>query len=213
MTAPGPQGAALPGAPLQGAAVLALHWQVNVIKPEGFFGGMLAEPVARSGVIDRAAEFHAAAREAGAHLVFTRFTVPEKGSSLVRNTAFMRSVGDAQESFRPDAPGAEIIPEMIGLTQDAHVADNQKLSGLAGNDVVRWLLDRSLSTVFITGVATNLTVEQTARHGTDLGLTVYVVSDCVTAADQTTHEASLANLELTTAGCVTADQALVKIKS
>ncbi|HEX4257054.1 MAG TPA: cysteine hydrolase [Streptosporangiaceae bacterium] len=212
MTAPGLQGAALPSAALQGAAVLALHWQVNVIKPDGFFGGMLAEPVARSGVIDRAVEFHDAARNAGAQLVFTRFTVPEKGSSLVRNTAFMRSVGDAQESFRPDAPGTQIIPEMVGLTQDAHVSDNQKLSGLAGNDVVRWLLDRSLSTVFITGVATNLTVEQTARHGTDLGLTVYVVSDCVTAADETIHAASLANLELTTAGCVTAGQALTKLK-
>ena len=183
-----------------------------MIKPEGFFGGMLAEPVARSGVIGRAAEFHAAARDAGAQLVFTRFTVPEKGSSLIRNTAFMRSVDDARESFRPDAPGAQIIPELAEQARDAHVSDNQKLSGLAGNDVVRWLLDRSLSTVFITGVATNLTVEQTARHGTDLGLTVYVVSDCVTAADQATHEASLANLELTTAGCVTADQALAQIK-
>jgi nicotinamidase-related amidase len=198
---------------LRNAAVLALHWQVNVIKPEGFFGGMLAEPVARSGVIARAEEFHDAARNAGAHLVFTRFTVPEKGSSLVRNTAFMRSVGDAQESFRPDAPGAQLIPEMAGLAQDAHVSDNQKLSGLAGNDVVRYLLDRSISTVFITGVATNLTVEQTARHGTDLGLTIYVVSDCVIAADAATHEASLANLELTTAGCLTADQALTQIKS
>jgi hypothetical protein len=39
-----------------------------------------------------------------------------------------------------------------------------------------------------------------------------VVSDCVTAADQATHEASLANLELTTAGCLTADQALTHIK-
>jgi nicotinamidase-related amidase len=78
--------------------------------------------------------------------------------------------------------------------------------------VVRWLLDRSISTVLITGVATNLTVEQTARHGTDLGLTVYVVGDCVTAADEAIHAASLANLELTTAGCVTADQALTKIK-
>ena len=54
--------------------------------------------------------------------------------------------------------------------------------------------------MFITGVATNLTVEQTARHGTDLGFTVYVVSDCVAAADEATHAASLANLELTTAG-------------
>jgi nicotinamidase-related amidase len=202
MTAPG----------LSGAAVLALHWQVNVIKPEGFFGGMLAEPVARSGVVNRAAEFHAAARGAGAELVFTRFTVPVKGSSLIGNTAFMRAVGEAQESFRPDAPGAQLIPEMAEVAQGAHVADNQKLSGLAGNDVVRWLLDRSISTLFVTGVATNLTVEQTARHGTDLGLTVYVVSDCVTAADEATHQASLANLQLTTAGCLSTEEALHQIK-
>ncbi|HEY4461894.1 MAG TPA: cysteine hydrolase [Streptosporangiaceae bacterium] len=194
------------------AAVLALHWQVNVIKPEGFFGGMLSEPVARSGVVDRAVRFHSAARDAGTELVFTRFTVPEKEGGLVRNTAFMRAVGDAQKAFRPDAPGAQLIPEMAGLAQYAHVSDNQKLSGMAGNDAVRWLLDRSISTVFITGVATNLTVEQTARHGTDLGFTVYVVSDCVTAADDATHQASLANLELTTAGCVTAEQALQQMR-
>ena len=85
-------------------AVLALHWQVNVIKPEGFFGGMLSEPVIRSGVIAaRAVRFHAAARQAGAELVFTRFTVPEGEGGLVRNTGFMRAVGDAQESFRPGA--------------------------------------------------------------------------------------------------------------
>jgi nicotinamidase-related amidase len=190
------------------AAVLALHWQVNVIKPEGFFGGMLSEPVARSGVVGRAAQFHSAARQAGAELIFTRFTVPEKEGGLVRNTAFMRAVGDAQNAFRPDAPGSQLIPEMADLAGNAHVADNQKLSGMAGNDVVRWLLDRSTSTVFITGVATNLTVEQTARHGTDLGFTVYVVTDCVTAADDATHQASLANLELTTAGGLTAEQAL-----
>ena len=193
-------------------AVLALHWQVNVIKPEGFFGGMLSEPVARSGVVERAVRFHSAARDAGAELIFTRFTVPEKEGGLVRNTGFMRAVADAQKVFRPDAPGTQLIPEMADLARDVHVADNQKLSGMAGNDVVRWLLDRSISTVFITGVATNLTVEQTARHGTDLGFTVYVVSDCVTAADEATHRASLANLELTTTGCLTAQEAVDRIR-
>jgi nicotinamidase-related amidase len=190
------------------AAVLALHWQVNVIKPEGFFGAMLSEPVARSGVVERAVRFHSAARAGRVPLVFTRFTVPEGGGALVRNTAFMRAVGDAQEAFRPGAPGTQLIPEMSGLARDAYIADNQKLSGLAGNDVVRWLLSQRIATVFITGVATNLTVEQTARHGTDLGLTVYVVSDCVAAAEEKTHAASLANLELTTAGCLSAEQAL-----
>ena len=60
-------------------------------------------------------------------------------------------------------------------------------------------------------MATNLTVEQTARHATDLGFTVHVVSDCVTAADDAAHTASPANLELTTAGCLTAEEAVARL--
>lgn len=189
------------------AAVLALHWQVNVIKPEGFFGAMLADPVARSGVIDRAVRFHATARAAGIPLMFTRFTVPEGEGQLVRNTGFMTAVGEAQQAFRPDAAGARLIPEMAELADDATVVDNQKLSGLAGNDLGHRLAERGIDTLLVTGVATNLTVEQTARHGTDLGFTVHVIGDCVTAADEAAHQASLANLELATAGCLTAEQA------
>ena len=192
------------------AAVLALHWQVNVIKPEGFFGGMLAEPVARSGVIARAAAFHQAAREAGLPVIFTRFTIPEGEGLLVRNTGFMVAVGNAQESFRPDAPGAQVIPEMAG---QGETVDNQKLSGLAGNDLPEQLAERGIDTVFITGVATNLTVEQTARHGTDLGLTVHTVSDCVAAAEDVVHAAALDNLDLTTAGCLTAEEVLALLRT
>jgi biuret amidohydrolase len=110
----------------QRAAVLALHWQVNVIKPEGFFGAMLAEPVARSGVVGRAVRFHAAV---GVPVFFTRFTIPEGEGELVRNTGFMRAVGDAQEAFRSDAPGAQVIPEMI---DGARTVDNQSSPGSPG---------------------------------------------------------------------------------
>lgn len=192
-------------------AVLALHWQVNVIKPEGFFGGMLAEPVARSGVVERAARFHDAARAAGLGVIFTRFTVPQGEGQLVRNTAFMVAVGDAQEAFRPGSPGAALIPEMGPPGPADRVVDNQKLSGLAGNDLPDWLAEAGIDTLLVTGVATNLTVEQTARHATDLGLTVHPVSDCVAAATEQAHLASLPNLDLTTAGCRTAAQVLAEL--
>jgi nicotinamidase-related amidase len=190
------------------AAVVALHWQVNVIKQEGFFGPMLAEPVARGGVVERAARFHEAVRDAGVPLLFTRFVIPPGEGDLVRNTAFMNAVGDAQEAFRPQAPGARLIQEMLPLAEEGRVFDNQKLSGLAGNDLLGWLRANGVGTIFLTGVATNLTVEQTARHGTDCGLVVHPVSDCVAAATEEAHAASLANLELTTAGCLTASQVL-----
>jgi nicotinamidase-related amidase len=186
-------------------AVLGLHWQVNVVRPEGFFGGMLSAAVASSGVVDRAARFHAAARVAGAAGYLTRFTIPEGEGGLVRNTDFMRAVGDAQEAFRPEAPGSQLIPEMADAGEPV---DNQKLSGLAGNGLAGRLTTAGIDTVFVTGVATNLTVEQTARHGTELGLTMYVISDCVTAADEETHTASLGNLGLAAAGCLPAADAL-----
>lgn len=67
---------------------------------------MLSEPVARGGVVGRAARFHESVRAVGVVVVCTRFTVPEGEGRLVRNTGFMRAVGDAQEAFRrmPRAP-------------------------------------------------------------------------------------------------------------
>ncbi|WP_026343942.1 cysteine hydrolase [Nocardia sp. BMG111209] len=192
-------------------AVLALHWQVNVIRPEGFFGPMLAAPIAASGVLERAAAFHAAAQTAGIPVVFTRFTVPVGGGGLVRNTGFMRSVAAAQTDFRPNSPGAQIVPEMAAQAAAGAVFDNQKLSGLAGNALPDWLAARGVDTLLLTGVATNLTVEQTARHGTDLGFTVHPIADCVAAAAPEIHAASLANLELATAGSLSAGQALAEI--
>jgi nicotinamidase-related amidase len=191
-------------------AVLALHWQVNVIEPHGFFGGMLAAPVAASGVVGRTSAFHDAVRRLGVGVFFTRFTIPEGEGALVRNTGFMTAVAGAQESFRPDAPGAALV-EAMTVGEGDMVVDNQRLSGLAASPLKGLLTGRGIDTLLVTGVATNLTVEQTARHGTDLGFTVHVVTDCVTAADEATHLASLANLELATAGGVTAEEALAQL--
>jgi nicotinamidase-related amidase len=191
-------------------AVLALHWQVNVIEPQGFFGGLLAAPVAASGVVARAIAFHDAVSRLGVSVFFTRFTIPEGEGQLVRNTGFMTAVGGAQDSFRPDAPGAALIDAMTVGERDL-VVDNQRLSGLAATSLPDKLSERGIDTLLVTGVATNLTVEQTARHGTDLGFTVHVISDCVAAADEATHQASLANLELTTAGSLSAEQALSQL--
>ncbi len=184
---------------------------MNVIEPEGFFGPMLAEPVKASGVVGRAVEFHSKVQKAGLPVVFTRFTIPVGEGGLVRNTGFMRSVAAAQTAFRPDAPGSQIISAMAEQAAGATVFDNQRLSGLAGNALPEWLAARGVDTLLITGVATNLTVEQTGRYGTDLGLTVHPIADCTAAASPEVHEVSLANLDLTTAGCLSATEALAEL--
>lgn len=188
-------------------AVLALHWQVNVVAPEGFFAAMLADPVAASGVIPRAEQFHQRAREAGALIVWTRFTVPVGEGELVHNTGFMRAVAQSQEAFRPDAPGAQLISSM-STGADDWVEGNQRLSGLAGTDLPDRLRAAGITTLLVTGVATNITVEQTARHATDLGFFTHVVTDCVAASSPEISTWSLANIELATNGNLTSEEAL-----
>jgi biuret amidohydrolase len=196
----------------QRTAILGLHWVVNVIKPEGFFADMLSGPVAASGVVDRAARFHKSAQAAGVPIAYTRFTIPEDEGSLVRNTGLIHAVAEAAESFRPGAPGNAIIPEMPPLTDADRVVDNQKVSGVAGNDLPQWLDRQGRDTLLLTGVATNLTVEQTARHATDLGYFVYVIEDCVAAADDASHQASLANLGIGTMGTLPSSEALEALR-
>lgn len=100
---------------------------------EGFFGPLLAEPIERSGVVRCAAKFHELASAARLALVFTRFTVPEAEGGLVRNTEFMRVVADAQEHFRSDSPGVQLIPEIAVM--HGHIVDwagRQRASRVAG---------------------------------------------------------------------------------
>ena len=130
-------------------AVLALHWQVNVIEPHGFFGGMLAAPVAASGVVGRASAFHDAVRRLGVGVFFTRFTIPEGEGALVRNTGFMTAVAGAQESFRPDAPGAALV-EAMTVGEGDMVVDNQRLSGLAATPLPDKLTERGIDATPIT---------------------------------------------------------------
>jgi nicotinamidase-related amidase len=57
-----------------------------------------------------------------------------------------------------------------------------------------------VDTVVLTGIATNVAVESTARSAADIGLNVVVLSDCCTASEEAEHEASLRTMSLFTTG-------------
>lgn len=194
-----------------GTAVMGLHWQRNVVKPEGFFGAWFAEPVARSGVFERTRRVFEAARSVGMPVVYTRFVVPPGGGQIVRNTATMAQVAES-EQFRPESPTVAIIDELAPHDGD-WVIDNQKLSGLAGSDLPERFRKAGIGTLVLTGVATNLTVESTARHGIDLGFHVFVLRDCVATAAPEAHEASLANLTMATTGVMSSDEWIAALKN
>jgi nicotinamidase-related amidase len=58
------------------------------------------------------------------------------------------------------------------------------------------LRNRNIDTIVLTGVATHITIESTARTATDLGYRTIVLADCVSADNQENHDAAIRTLGL-----------------
>ena len=84
---------------------------------------------------------------------------------------------------------------------------HQRVGGFHDSELDAILRDAGIDTVVFVGVATNLSVEGTARVASDLGYRTVVVSDACSAATPAAHAASLESLGLL-AEIVTTDELL-----
>ncbi len=186
-----------------------MHLQGDVVTEAGAFGGFLFEMVKTTGVLPRSQEVLTAARAAGSPVACTRVTFTEGHPELIVNNMLF-SVVDQQKCCVERTPGTTVVPEMAPVDGDLDVP-HHRVSGACDSGLVERLRERGVDTVLIFGVATNLSDKGTVRHLSDQGFRVIVLADCCTAADQTTHDASLGSLGLLVAevgGAASAIEAL-----
>jgi biuret amidohydrolase len=154
-------------------------------------------------VIERVGRVLEAARSAGIRVFFTRhMTLPTElmGVFQLRMAmAWQRKdrVEDVVSPFLRDSPGFEIVPELAPRASEA-IFDKLSLSAFEGTPLEFALRDAQITGFAIAGVAMEVGLEPTARHGADLGLIPIVVSDACGAGN---HAAAKRSLEaLATAG-------------
>lgn len=175
-------------------AVVGCHWLHDIVSSAGAFGGMFGAEVERTGVVKKTAEVFEGARSRGLQIVYTRVCFQPGHSDLVVSNPLFGAV--AQLSALVDGtPGAQIIDELRPQPGDL-VVSNNRVSGFVNSSLDFLLRNRDITTLVLTGVATNITIESTARMATDLGYRTIVLSDCVSAGDQENHDAALRTLGL-----------------
>src|SRR6478609_302691 len=76
------------------------------------------------------------------------------------------------------------------------IVTHQRVGGFSASQLDHLLRSRDVDTVLFAGVATNFSVEGTARQASDLGYRTVIVADACSAADPATHDASIASLGL-----------------
>jgi nicotinamidase-related amidase len=151
--------------------------------------GVLNQVAQRAEVIDTVQRVVEAARGAGVRVFFFRhMSLPKNIAGvfqLRQAMAWQRvtSVDDVEPWFLRDAPGFPITPELQPMPTEG-VFDKITMSAFEGTPLDIALRDCGLSVFVVVGVAIEIGIEPTVRHGADLGYIPVVVTDACGAGHE-----------------------------
>ena len=162
--------------------------------------GILQQLAGSSSILEKVLRVLEAARSASIRTVFMRhLSMPKELSGVFQlrmAMAWQRKsrVDDVQPWFLWDSPAFQLSPALAPRANEA-VLDKITMSAFAGTPLEIVLRDCGLSAFIIVGVATELGIEPTVRHGADLGFIPVVVKDACGAGNKEAGERALASLQ------------------
>lgn len=175
-------------------ALVNVHWQRDIATRQGAFGPFFADEIENRSAVKHAATALQAARDHGALVVFARAAFRPGHADLIANCALYEQVA-ATGCLLDGSPGAAIIPELTPRAEEP-IVTHARVSAFQGTELDLVLRARGITTVLVTGVATNVTVEGTARDAVGIGYRTVLVADACAAADGAAHAATLATFAL-----------------
>jgi nicotinamidase-related amidase len=140
-----------------------------------------------------------AARDAGVRVFFSRHvSLPKELMGVFQLRMAMAcqrvsAVEDVRPRFLRDSPGFQLPTELTPLPSEA-VFDKITMSALEGTFLDIALRDCGINAFLIAGVAIEVGIEPTVRHGADLGYIPIVVTDACGCGHAEAAERTLANL-------------------
>ncbi len=130
-------------------------------------------------IVDRTARLARAFRKRGLAVVLVNVTGGAPGRTDPGRPNFPRPEG-----------WTELLPELEQHPDDLLVS-KQRPGAFLGTSLDETLRQRGVTQIFLTGVATSLGVESTARSAYDLGYHVVLVTDAMTDRDPDAHRHSV----------------------
>jgi biuret amidohydrolase len=174
--------------------VIAVHMQRDIVIADGAFGPFFAAQAAQRNVVGVIGQLQDAARAAGALVAYTRVAWNPDYSDLNPNSPLLGMV--VQNKCLVEGSEQARIIEQLSPQEGDIVVTHKRVNGFTDSNLDEQLRARGIDTVLFAGVATNVSVEGTARQAADLGYRTVIVADACSAADQRAHDASLASLGL-----------------
>jgi biuret amidohydrolase len=140
-----------------------------------------------------------AARAAGLRVFFMRhMSLPKEASGVFALRMAMtwqrvQTVSEVKPWFLRDTPGFQLVPEIVPLASEV-IFDKITMSAFEGTPLDIALRDCGINSFIVVGVATEIGIEPTIRHGADLGYIPIVIRDACGSGHADAGERALASV-------------------
>ena len=161
--------------------------------------GILRQLKAGPDVLARVLEVLELARSTGVRIFFMRhMSLPKKLAGVFQTRQMMfwqnkTSPDDVHPWFLRDSPGFALAPE-LAVRDDEAILDKITMSAFEGTPLSIALRDCGLKSFVICGIATEIGIEPTIRHGADLGFIPVLVEDACGAGEHEAGERAIAGM-------------------
>lgn len=185
-------------APRCDLAVLALHFQNDVLHQDGKIKvGLVAGSARRAAVIAAAQALLGGARAHGVPVIHVRVAYRADYADLLTNAPIFRNVA-ASGAVIEGSWGAEFYAGLAPLAGAANefVVKHTRINAFYGSPLEVVLAALGTRRLVVAGVATHSVVETTVRHAVDAGYEVLVDADACAAGAPQAHEGALASMAL-----------------
>ena len=171
-------------------ALLVMDLENDLVHEDGAFKDFgFAQMVKDNDVFGKVNTLLAAARRAQVKVIYISVKFrpghPEASSSAGLFQAVIGANALVEGTW-----GAE-IHQAVAPQEGEPVVTKRAVSGFASSDLEKLLQLSGITTLLLTGVATNFVVEGTAREAVDRGYNVVVVGDCCASMSQDAHDSAL----------------------
>ncbi|MBM6589029.1 isochorismatase family cysteine hydrolase [Brevibacterium sp. RIT 803] len=155
--------------------LLAMDFQNGIAGDEAF---------TKTGVLERAHDAVAAAREKGIPVIWVRVALREGHPELVETASFgqIAAHGDLDESHASTS-----IHETLGRHEGEPIVTKRRISAFTGSDLEVLLRGYGADILILAGVATSGVVLSTIRQAADLDFRLTVLSDACADRDEEVH--------------------------
>jgi len=141
-----------------------------------------------------------AARSSGVRIFFTRhLSLPKELMGAFQSRTAMAwqrvdSMDKVQPMFLRDSPGFQVIPELAPRPSEG-IVDKITMSAFEGTYLEIALRDCGIRSFLIAGIALEIGIDPTCRHGSDLGFWPILVEDACGFGNEEAANHSVASLK------------------